>query len=90
MTAVNVTDTTVTLSWMTPSVTNGVIINYQIQYKIAYSDDQYTSLNNITLLNYTVTELLSYTEYEFRVAASTRVGFGDPTNSIFNFTARKF
>ena len=89
MTADNATDTTVTLSWMEPNVPNGNIINYQIQYRVAYTDQQYT-LRNITSLTYTVTGLASNMEYEFRVAAATRVGFGDPTSSIFNFTASKF
>ena len=86
----NATDTTVTLSWMEPNVTNGIIINYQIQYRVAFTDQQYNSSQNITSLNYTVTGLSSNTEYEFRVVAATRVGFGDPTSSIFKFTASKF
>ena len=85
----NVTDTTVTLSWMEPDVTNGIIISYQIEYRIASSNQSYDS-QNTTSLNYTVTGLSSNAEYEFRVAAATRVGFGDPTDSIFHFTTSKF
>ena len=86
---INATDTSVTLSWMEPYVPNGIIISYQIEYRVASSNQSFDS-QNTTLLNYTVTGLFSDTEYEFRVAAATRVGFGDPTDSIFNFTASKF
>ena len=89
LTADRATDTTVTLSWMEPNVPNGIIINYQIEYRVASSTQSYDS-QNTTSLNYTVAGLSSNTEYEFRVAAATRVGFGDPTDSIFNFTASKF
>lgn len=91
LTPVNATDTTVTLSWMPPNMTNGIITEYQIQYKIRNSN---SSLSNISLLPnatmiYTVTGLLSSNEYEFRVRASTRVGYG-LDDIVFYSTTSKF
>ena len=89
MTADDATHSTVALSWMQPNVRNGIIIYYQIEYRVAFSGGLYDS-QNTTSLNDTVTGLLSNTQYEFRVLTATRVGVGRPTSSIFNFTDRKY
>ena len=70
---VNVSDTTVTLSWMSPDPPNGIIRNYQVQYRtIASGNDRYTSMNTMTDdLTYTVTKLMTGIEYDFRVRAHT-------------------
>ena len=69
------TDTTVTLSWMPPDPPNGIITDYQVQYRSGDdSDMQQNTMNDVT--NYKVTGLVNNTEYEFQVGAFTAVGGG--------------
>ena len=78
----DVTDTTVTLSWMSPIPPNGIITNYQIQYRRSDSSS-YTSIDtNSDDLTYTVNGLTTNTEYDFRVRADTVVGHSDPSNVV--------
>ena len=76
-----VTDTTVILSWMTPDSPNGMITQYQVQYRItgggSFGNNQMT-----TGLTYTVTGLMTGTQYDFRVRAFTVVGRGPPSNVV--------
>ena len=76
-----VTDTTVTLSWMLPDPPNGIITQYQVQYRItgggSFGNNQMT-----TDLTYTVTGLMTGTQYYFRVRAFTVVGRGPPSNVV--------
>ena len=78
---VDVTDTTVTLSWRTPDPSNGIITQYQVQYRIANSRDSFGNTTT-TDLTYTVTGLNTNTEYDFRVRAFTVVGRGRPSNIV--------
>ena len=73
---VDVTDTTVTLSWLPPSMPNGIITEYQVRYSRSDNSDSRTqnAINNN--LMYTATGLASNTEYAFEVRAFTRVGSG--------------
>ena len=85
---VNVIDTTVTLSWMSPDPPNGIIINYRVEYR--ETDD--SSPDNLidTMTNdttYTVTGL-NTTEYNFRVRADTVVGRSDPSNVVSAFIGK--
>ena len=78
----DVTDTTVTLSWMPPDPPNGIITNYRVQYSIS-NRDSYTSIDiNTNDLTYTVTGLSTNTEYDFRVRADTVVGRSVPSNVV--------
>ena len=78
LTADDDNDTAVTLSWMPPNMLNGVITQYELQYRRS-TDSVYISFINSSALNATVTELLPSTDYRFRVAASTVVGQGTYT-----------
>ena len=78
---VNVTDITVTLSWMPPDSPNGIITNYQVQYSISDCDN-YTSIDTNTDPTYTVIGLSTNAEYDFRVRADTVVGRSDPSNVV--------
>ena len=73
---VDATDTTVTLSWMSPDPPNGIITRYRVRYRISGSSNNTSqdTTNNISM--YTVTGLASITEYVFEVRAFTRVGSG--------------
>jgi len=72
----SVTDTTVTLLWTRPNPTNGIITQYQLQYRRC-SGGSYTTLQPLnTAVTRTVTGLTVNTEYCFRVRAYTVVGSG--------------
>ena len=86
----NTADTTVTLSWMEPSMENGMILTYQLEYGPVGDYQRFELSQNSTLLFATVTELSSSTEYEFRVAAFTRVGPGPYSNTVVSITTSKF
>ena len=84
---VDVTDTTVTLSWMIPDPPNGIITQYQVQYRItgggSFSNNPVT-----TNLTDTVTGLMTATEYDFRVRAFTAVGRGSNSNVVTAFVGK--
>ena len=90
LTAVDSTDSTMTLSWMEPDMPNGIIIRYQVEYRVTSTDQSSILLQNATSLPTILTGLLPYTEYSFRVAAVTREGIGPYTNFTANFTTGKF
>ena len=87
---VDVTDTTVTLSWMPPNPPNGIITNYRVQYRRSNSSSSsYNSVDtNTTDLTYTATGLNMNTEYDFRVSADTVVGRSDPSNVVTAFVGK--
>ena len=78
LTVDDVNNTAVTLSWMPPNIRNGIITQYELQYRRS-SDSMYISFINSSVLTATVTALLPSTDYQFRVAASTVVGQGPYT-----------
>ena len=84
---VYVTDTTVTLSWMSPDPPNGIVTQYQVQYRVG-SSGGYTQMTVTTDLNYTVTGLNINTAYDFRVRALTVVGRGPPSNVVIVFIGK--
>ena len=86
----NTADTTVTLSWMEPSMENGMILTYRLEYGPVGGDQRFELSQNSTSLSTTVTGLSSSTEYEFRVAAFTRVGSGLYSNTVVSITTSKF
>ena len=82
------TDATMTLSWTPPEMSNGIITQYQMDYRSCNSSD-FISLNTINAnLIYTVTGLTSDTEYVFRVRAFTVVGHGPPSNEVKSYTSK--
>ena len=87
---VNVTNTTVTLSWTPPYTPNGIILQYQIWYRRSgCSSSNFTSLNitNADLI-YIVTGLTSDTKYVFRVRVFTVVGHGSLSNEVTTLTSK--
>ena len=81
---VDITDTTVTLSWMSPDPANGIITSYRVQYRRSNSNiPDYTSIDTMNPdLTCIVTGLTTNTEYNFRVRADTVVGRGSPSNVV--------
>ena len=90
LTVDNTADTTVTLSWIGPSMENGMIIVYQLEYGPPGGDQQFGLSQNFTSLFATVAGLSPSTEYAFRVAAFTRVGPGPYSNTSTSITTSKF
>ena len=88
LTVDDVNNTAVTLSWMPPNMPNGIITQYELQYRRS-SDLINISFINSSALNATVTGLLPSTDYQFRVAASTVVGQG-PYTEIPQTTTGKY
>ena len=86
---VDITNATVTLSWMPPDRPNGIITQYQIQYRRSDNSTNITSpnLTNNTL-TYTVTGLSSNTKYVFTVRASTVVGYGNASKAVTDYTSK--
>ena len=81
----NATDTTVSLSWMIPDLSDGDIIEYHVEYRPKLPCSKRTkSLSNM------VTGLLPDTEYEFRVAAVTAGGYGPYSDTVCYSTTSKF
>ena len=73
---VDVTNTTVTLSWMSPDPPNGIIRSYRVQYRISdvnnNVNDNYISIDTRNNdLTYTVMGLMTGTKYDFRVRGET-------------------
>ena len=87
LTIISITDTTMSLSWMPPNTTNGIIIQYELQYWRSDSTANITSVTNNTL-NYTVTELSSNTKYVFTVRAFTVVGHGNSSYVVTDYTSK--
>ena len=77
-----------TLSWITPNLTNGIITQYELQYRVC-SDVDYITLSplNNTVIR-TVTGLTVGTEYCIRVRAYTVVGAGPWTDDVRERTCK--
>ena len=84
---VGITDTTVALSWMTPDPPNGIITQYQVQYRRT-GDGSFGNNQVTTDLTYTVTGLMTNTQYDFRVRAFTVVGCGPPSDVVTAFIGK--
>ena len=67
-----ISSTSIRLSWERPLTPNGIITHYSLMYNSLLSDP--TSIVNDTM--FTVNNLNTYTEYEFRIAAATSAGLG--------------
>ena len=88
LTVENVTNTTVTLSWMTPGPANGIITHYGLQYRRC-SDGSYITVQPLNdEVTHTVTGLTIDTEYCIRVRAYTVVGSGPWTDEVMGRTCK--
>ena len=83
---VDVTNTAVILSWMSPDPPNGIITQYQVQYR--KSGGSFGNNQMTTNLTYTVTGLITGTQYDFRMRAFTVVGNGPPSDVVTVFVGK--
>ena len=84
-TVIAVTSTSITATWQPPPADsrNGIITGFKLFYKERGSAGPTNTeqINNKATFSKTVTGLLKYTEYEFKVLAFTSVGDG-PNSSV--------
>ena len=73
---VSVTANYVTLQWMPPQTTNGVIVQYSIQHGETVINNFGT--NSLNTMTGTIERLSPDTEYVLQLRAHTRVGPGPP------------
>jgi len=80
--AVEVTSDSVTLSW--DSGNDDVTESYIIRYKLASSsgDDSYVQVTDVTDSEYTLTELVPHSAYEFHLMAVNSIGMSAPSEKI--------
>ena len=83
----DVTDTTITISWMVPDMPNGIITGYSLQYRRTNLNYSTTVETNNTGFTYTITGLIPDSEYVFRVRAVTVVGTGPWSNATSGITS---
>ena len=80
LTVVRVTDAMVTLSWMPPVPPNGIITQYQVEYRSNSSGFELLQPTNVNLTR-TITGLSSNTQYIFRIIAFTMEGNGPASST---------
>ena len=78
MEVVSVSSTSVTLQWMPPDPSNGVIT----QYSILYNGSNITNFGNSTLMD-TIEGLSPDTVYDVQLRAHTVIGAGPPSSITF-------
>ena len=74
----------ISITWNIPTVPNGVIIMYEIRYRVANSNGPY-NMTNTTTTQYSIGGLLHNTNYTIGVRAYTSVGPGE-WNDIYAST----
>ena len=79
---VSITKNSVTLQWMPPETTNGVITQYSIQYNDTVINNFGNKVITSDVILGTVEGLSPDTEYELKVRAHTSVGAGPPCSLI--------
>lgn len=83
---VDINDTTVTLSWMPPDLPNGIITQYQVQFRQNDSSN-FTSVDTFNPY-VTLNGLTSNTQYIFQVTAFTAAGRGPSSNTASALTSK--
>ena len=87
LTIVLVTDTTMTLSWMSPDPPNGIITQYQVEYRSNNSGFELLLPTTVNLTR-TVTGLSSNIQYLFRIIAFTVEGNGPASSTVDAHTSK--
>ncbi|XP_073931562.1 protein sidekick-1 isoform X1 [Castor canadensis] len=83
--------TTVRIVWQPPEEPNGVILGYQIAYRLASSSPHtFTTVEvGATVRQFTATELSPESAYIFRLSAKTRQGWGEPLEATVITTEKR-
>ncbi|XP_048186046.1 protein sidekick-1 isoform X1 [Perognathus longimembris pacificus] len=83
--------TAVRIVWQPPEEPNGVILGYQIAYRLASSSPHtFTTVEvGATVRQFTATELAPESAYLFRLSAKTRQGWGAPLEATVITTEKR-
>ncbi|EGV95786.1 Protein sidekick-1 [Cricetulus griseus] len=83
--------TAVRIVWQPPEEPNGVILGYQIAYRLARgSPHTFTTVEvGATVRQFTATELAPESAYIFRLSAKTRQGWGEPLEATVITTEKR-
>ncbi|GIY59644.1 receptor-type tyrosine-protein phosphatase eta [Caerostris extrusa] len=78
--AINITSTSILLTWTEPEPANGPDLEYLVSWGIRGSAITQVIVNE---LEFSATDLIPHTEYAFQVAAKTTAGLGTYSQRIF-------
>ncbi|XP_074201685.1 protein sidekick-1 isoform X2 [Camelus bactrianus] len=83
--------TSVRTVWQPPEEPNGVVLGYQIAYRLASSSpNTFTTVEvGATVRQFTATELAPESAYLFRLSAKTRQGWGEPLEATVITTEKR-
>ncbi|XP_014466304.3 protein sidekick-1 isoform X2 [Alligator mississippiensis] len=83
--------TSVRIVWQPPEEPNGIILGYQIAYRLANSSpNKFTTVEvGSTVRQFTVTDLNPESAYIFRTSAKTRQGWGEPLEATVITTEKR-
>uniref|UniRef100_A0A8D1ZFJ5 Sidekick cell adhesion molecule 1 n=1 Tax=Sus scrofa TaxID=9823 RepID=A0A8D1ZFJ5_PIG len=83
--------TSVRIVWQPPEEPNGIILGYQIAYRLASSSpNTFTTVEvGATVRQFTATELAPESAYIFRLSAKTRQGWGEPLEATVITTEKR-
>uniref|UniRef100_A0AAY4BPU2 Sidekick cell adhesion molecule 2b n=1 Tax=Denticeps clupeoides TaxID=299321 RepID=A0AAY4BPU2_9TELE len=83
--------TSVRLIWQSPSQPNGIILAYQITYRLNSTNSNTASVDvlNPSARQYTVTGLKPESVYVFRITAQTRKGWGEAAEALVVTTEKR-
>uniref|UniRef100_A0A8C8SF52 Sidekick cell adhesion molecule 1 n=1 Tax=Pelusios castaneus TaxID=367368 RepID=A0A8C8SF52_9SAUR len=83
--------TSVRIVWQPPEEPNGIILGYQIAYRLATSNpNKFTTVEvGSTVRQFTATDLSPESAYIFRTSAKTRQGWGEPLEATVITTEKR-
>ncbi|KFV75189.1 Protein sidekick-1, partial [Struthio camelus australis] len=83
--------TSVRIVWQPPEEPNGIILGYQIAYRLASSSpNKFTTVEvGSTVRQFTATDLAPESAYIFRTSAKTRQGWGEPLEATVITTEKR-
>ena len=90
---VDADNTSLLLMWDPPTIPNGIILSYRVEYfgveTTSTVNSSFYDVMDITVYNMTSTfiyELVPFSTYNITVAASTSIGEGPPSSMVANMT----
>ncbi|XP_039588145.1 protein sidekick-1 isoform X3 [Passer montanus] len=83
--------TSVRIVWQPPEEPNGIILGYQVAYRLASSSpNKFTTVEvGSTVRQFTATDLSPESAYIFRTSAKTRQGWGEPLEATVITTEKR-
>ena len=82
----NISSSSISVSWAEPDPTNGIITSYTLQYYNSSDGGLIATFEEISTLSRTVTGLTPFTTYLLEVVALTDRGAGPPSDAVTVYT----